>query len=115
MATIHADAQHLTFTTSSFAVRALGGAIAATMSSSLNASSAALLPVLRVAKAQVTFPTGNKDFSVLQAFPAAISAEEADPFLMADYFGPTASKGVAKHPDDYEVPWHPHRGSELST
>ena len=36
---------------------------------------------------------GDPKFSVMQAFPAAISAEEADPFLMCDHFGPTVSEG----------------------
>ena len=38
---------------------------------------------------------GDPNFSVLQAFPAAISAEEADPFLMCDHFGPVRSDGTA--------------------
>jgi hypothetical protein len=35
-------------------------------------------------KAKVSYPTGNPNFSVLQAFPAAFTADETDPFLMCD-------------------------------
>ncbi len=41
-----------------------------------------IMNVIAVAKAKVTYPTGNPKFSVLQPFPAAIRAEDADPFLM---------------------------------
>jgi len=34
------------------------------------------LRTLAVRKAQVTYPTGNKSFAVLQAFPAAFSEQE---------------------------------------
>jgi hypothetical protein len=89
-----------------FAVRALS-AVASTMSSSIYArgSSAGLMPVIRTAVSKVTYPTGNKSFSVMQAFPAAISEEESDPFLMCDHFGPTVSRGLAAHSDDFDVPW----------
>ena len=60
-------------------------------------------------------PAGNKAFAVLQAFPAAITAEEADPFLMCDHFGPTPSTGLAKHADEFPVGWHPHRGMDICT
>ena len=49
---------------------------------------------LAVRAAKKTYPTGNPLFSVMQAFPAAVSAEEADPFLMCDHFGPTAFPGT---------------------
>ena len=45
----------------------------------------------------------RKDFAVMQPFPAAISAEEADPFLMCDLFGPTVSAGKETDPDKYMV------------
>lgn len=52
---------------------------------------------------------------VLQAFPAAVTAEEADPFLMCDFFGPSKSDGVAADPDEYPIDWHPHRGFDIAT
>jgi redox-sensitive bicupin YhaK (pirin superfamily) len=87
--------------------------LAAAMSTS--APAALLLPVLKVRPAEITYPTGNKNFAVLQAFPAALTAEEADPFLMCDHFGPTPSDGAAKHADDFPVNWHPHRGMDICT
>ena len=73
----------------------------------------------------------------MQAFPAAISAEEADPFLMCDHFGPTVSEGnfenkkfwilfiksstvilslgIETDPDKFPVGWHPHRGMDILT
>lgn len=50
----------------------------------------------------------------MQAFPAGFSAEEADPFLMCDFFQDT-SKGLKHDPDDFDVPWHPHRGMDIAT
>ena len=46
-----------------------------------------------VRKAQKTFPTSDKSFGVMQSFPNPIPAEESDPFLMCDHFGPSPSKG----------------------
>jgi len=46
------------------------------------AISGSWMEVFGVMKAQKTFPTGNKDFAVMQPFPAAIRAEDADPFLV---------------------------------
>jgi hypothetical protein len=43
-----------------------------------------MMPVLGVRESKVTHPTGDPKFSVMQAFPAGFSAEEADPFLMCD-------------------------------
>ena len=74
-----------------------------------------MMKALALARAQVTHPTGDPSFKVLQAFPAAISASQADPFLMLDHFGPTVSKGLAPHEDAFEVPWHPHRGQLVIT
>merc|ERR1712216_789193 len=73
------------------------------------------MPVLGVREAKITHPTGDPKFSVLQAFPAGFSAEEADPFLMRDEFGPMTSKGVVNDPDEFPVGWHPHRGMDLLT
>jgi redox-sensitive bicupin YhaK (pirin superfamily) len=74
-----------------------------------------LMPVIAVRKSKVAYPTGRKDFAVMQTFPAAVSTEEADPFLMCDLFGPTLSHGVEKDPDTYPVDWHPHRGMDIAT
>jgi redox-sensitive bicupin YhaK (pirin superfamily) len=61
------------------------------------------------------FPTGDPTFSVMQSFPSAISAEEADPFLMCDHFGPTPSTGIEQDPDSFPIGWHPHRGMDILT
>ena len=71
--------------------------------------------VLSLLKAQITFPTGDKSFSVMQSFPAVVSAEDADPFLMCAHFGPTLSTGKETDPDKFPVNWHPHRGIDLLT
>lgn len=71
--------------------------------------------VIALRQASLTYPTGRKTFSVMQAFPAGLTAEEADPFLMLDFFGPTKSAGVRAHADDYQVGWHPHRGMDIVT
>jgi len=73
------------------------------------------MPVLAVRRGKTVYPTGNKEFAVVQAFPSAFSEEESDPFLMCDHFGPTISKGLAKHPDEFPVNWHPHRGMDICT
>lgn len=51
----------------------------------------------------------------MQAFPAAISETESDPFLMCDFFGPTKSDGKITDPDKFPVNWHPHRGFDIAT
>ena len=71
------------------------------------------MPVLSVRMAQKSFPSGDPKFSVMQPFPSAFAPEESDPFLMCDFFGPTPSKGKAKHPDDFPLGWHPHRGMDI--
>jgi hypothetical protein len=48
--------------------------------------------------------------SSTQAFPGTFTAEEADPFLMMDHFGPMRSTGKIQDPDAFQVDWHPHRG-----
>lgn len=74
---------------------------------------AGMMPVLGVRPGKVTHPTGDPKFSVMQAFPAGFSAEEADPFLMCDEFGPMASPGPETDPDEFPVDWHPHRCASL--
>jgi redox-sensitive bicupin YhaK (pirin superfamily) len=65
--------------------------------------------------AKVAHPTGDPNFSVMQPFPAAVSTDEADPFLMCDFFGPSPSEGLASHPDEFPINWHPHRGMDIAT
>lgn len=71
--------------------------------------------VLAVRRAQVTYPTGDPNFAVMQAFPSAFSAQEADPFLMCDLFGPEPSTGPSANPDAFPIGWHPHRGMDIAT
>jgi quercetin 2,3-dioxygenase len=75
----------------------------------------ALMPTLRIAKSQTVFPTGDRNFFVMQAFPAGLNEEETDPFLMCDHFGPSMSKGRVTDPDSFPVNWHPHRGMDILT
>ena len=69
---------------------------------------------LSVRSAQVTHPTGNADFSVLQAFPASYDTSESDPFLMLDHFELVSTR-LETDPDEFPVGWHPHRGFDLLT
>jgi redox-sensitive bicupin YhaK (pirin superfamily) len=71
--------------------------------------------VLAVKKAQKAFPTGDPKFCVMQPFPAAFTAEESDPFLMCDRFGPVTSTQTVSDPDHFPVAWHPHRGMDICT
>jgi redox-sensitive bicupin YhaK (pirin superfamily) len=70
------------------------------------------MAVQRVTQHGVTHPFGDER-SVHQAFPAAIPKEEADPFLMCDYFDAIESSGKAAGEDDFPVGWHPHRGFDI--
>jgi redox-sensitive bicupin YhaK (pirin superfamily) len=72
------------------------------------------MAVQRVAPHGVTYPFGDER-SVHQAFPAAIPKEEADPFLMCDYFDAVESTGKASHEDEFPVNWHPHRGFDIAS
>lgn len=74
---------------------------------------AVAMRVLAIKKAVVSYPTGNKSFAVLQTFPGAFTAEEADPFLMCDEFE-MVSHGI-KPEDDFPVGWHPHAGQDVLT
>jgi redox-sensitive bicupin YhaK (pirin superfamily) len=85
------------------------------MSCTVAATAVRGLRALAVRRAETTYPTGNKAFSVLQAFPAGFTAEEASPFLMLDHFGPMTSTGAETDPDVFPVPWHPHRGMDVVT
>jgi len=66
-----------------------------------------LMRIKTIARHGITHPFGDHR-SVFQAFPAAISANEADPFLMCDYFGGIEEDGPVQDPDDFPVGWHPH-------
>lgn len=70
-----------------------------------------MMPLRKVLPANIAHPFGDER-TVQQAFPAAIPAEEADPFLMCDYFA-FPSKGVSSDPDYFPVDWHPHRGMDI--
>lgn len=72
------------------------------------------MKLLAVRRAKRSFPTGDPSFSVMQAFPSAFRAEEADPMLMADFFGPMLSDGLSRV-DEYPIGWHPHRGFDICT
>lgn len=72
-----------------------------------------MMRLLQIRKAQVTHPTGDPKFSVMQAFPSAFSPEESDPFLMCDHFGPAVGTGVVSDPDEFPIGWHPHRGMDI--
>ena len=71
--------------------------------------------ILAIRSAEIAHPTGDPNFAVNQAFPRPFTAEESDPFLMCDVFGPTVSKGIETNPDKFPVGWHPHRGMDLLT
>lgn len=81
----------------------------------MSSEASAPMPVLGVRKAQTAHPTGDPKFEVQQAFPHPVSAEEADPFLMLDHFGPEVSKGRIEDPDEFPVGWHPHKGQDVLT
>lgn len=75
---------------------------------------ASLLGIKLIRKQGITHPFGDHR-SVKQAFPAAISSKLSDPFLMCDYFDMKESTGPAKHPDEFPVDWHPHRGFDIAS
>ena len=51
-----------------------------------------------------------------QGFPGRLKPEQTDPFLMCDFFGSEASKGVESDPDTFPSEWqHPHRGMDILT
>jgi len=68
-----------------------------------------------VKRCKKAFPTGDPNFAVMQAFPGAFGAEESDPFLMCDHFGPIESQGREEDPDNFPIDWHPHRGMDILT
>ncbi|MEM7183112.1 MAG: pirin family protein [Spirochaetota bacterium] len=73
-----------------------------------------LMAIKRVVKQGITYPFGDHR-SVKQAFPAAIPVEDADPFLMCDYFAIEEKSGLVGHEDDFPVAWHPHRGFDIAS
>ena len=64
------------------------------------------------AVAKKVYPTGDPNFSVMQAFPAALSKEAVDPMLMCDYFCFTSQQKYSK---GYPIDWHPHAGMDICT
>ena len=71
--------------------------------------SSALMEIIAVRSCKDSYPTGNPNYSVMQAYRAAITAEEADPFLMCDEFGPLVNDGKVWGEDEFPVDRHPHR------
>jgi redox-sensitive bicupin YhaK (pirin superfamily) len=74
---------------------------------------AVAMKVIRIARAGITRPFGDER-TVTQAFPSGVKKEDADPFLMCDFFD-MPSTGEAKHEDEYPVDWHPHQGQTVVT
>lgn len=56
----------------------------------------------------------NRSHLSPKAFPSGFNEQESDPMLMCDFWS-SRSKGVARDPDEFEVPWHPHRGQDICT
>ena len=73
-----------------------------------------MMGISKIAKQGTTHPFGDHR-TVKQAFPSGIPTEQADPFLMCDYFDMPESKGKASDPDEFPVDWHPHRGFDIAT
>jgi redox-sensitive bicupin YhaK (pirin superfamily) len=73
-----------------------------------------LLNIKLISKQGITRPFGDHR-TVKQAFPAGISSELSDPFLMCDYFDMKETNGRAKHPDEFPIDWHPHRGFDIAS
>lgn len=70
--------------------------------------------VKRIVKEGITRPFGDER-TVKQAFPSAIPAEQADPFLMCDYFNMENDASIEYGDDDFPVGWHPHRGFDIAS
>lgn len=78
--------------------------------------------VRAVAKAHISYPTGDKSFGVLEAFPSSqVPYEATSPFLLAHEFGKStvplgescADPGPPKETGKPHVGWHPHRGFDI--
>lgn len=69
---------------------------------------------LEVLSAEISYPTDNPNYMVMQPF-SSIPAEKSDPFLMCGEHGPEVSTGKPTHPDDFDVGWHPHVGMDIVT
>jgi len=69
------------------------------------------MQIVKIVKSQTAHPFGDHR-TVDQAIPGALSAEEADPFLMCDDYN-FKSQGTAKHEDDFPIGWHPHKGFDI--
>jgi quercetin 2,3-dioxygenase len=75
---------------------------------------ASLMKIKKISQQGITYPFGDHR-SVMQAFPAGVDTNEADPFLMCDYFNGVEKDGPVKDPDDFPVGWHPHRGFDIAS
>lgn len=93
------------------AMGCVGVAAAASVPSATCGRSGAM-DVKRVATAGTSHPFGDER-SVRQAFPSAIPAEEADPFLMCDNYAFPTPPGATFGEDEFPVEWHPHRGMDI--
>ena len=74
--------------------------------------SCAYMALSKVVRAGIAHPFGDER-TVQQAFPSGIPAEEADPFLMCDYFQFKSDREPNNDPDHFPVGWHPHRGMDI--
>lgn len=73
-----------------------------------------MMKIIASGRAKKVYPTGNPNFSVMQAFPAGLPAKDVDPFLMCDYFS-FESTGQVVDEDEFPIDWHPHRGMDICT
>ncbi len=64
-------------------------------------------------KSLLLLPTLLAALWLTAPFHSALSAEEADPFLMCDYFQFKSDTEPSKDPDHFPVDWHPHRGMSM--
>mmetsp|Transcript_49663 Transcript_49663/g.121248 ORF Transcript_49663/g.121248 Transcript_49663/m.121248 type:complete len:318 (+) Transcript_49663:138-1091(+) len=81
------------------------------MTAACSATMLGFMRISRVVAAGIAHPFGDER-SVTQAFPNPIKAQDADPFLMCDYFN-MPSDGVARDEDHFPIDWHPHRGMDI--
>jgi redox-sensitive bicupin YhaK (pirin superfamily) len=71
------------------------------------------MKIINKGVAKKIYPTGNPNFSTMQAFPSGLSYELVDPMLMCDYFTFTADQNYSK--GKFPIDWHPHAGMDICT
>ena len=78
--------------------------------------------VQRVTKAQISYPTGDSSFAVMESWPTdQLPAAEISPFLLNHDWGsptktlgkPAVDPGAPPVAGEPHVGWHPHRGFDL--